>query len=117
MTSYELEVRNSDLGEVALAELSGELDLTNAAEFARRLEELSADSTALVLDLNGIQFLDSAALHVLFSLARRLELESKRLAIVLDPNARIAKTMSIVSFEDVSTVRASLDEVLDELSV
>ena len=115
MTSYELEVRETDLGDIALAELSGELDLTNANELERRLEELSTDASAVVIDLNRIQFLDSAALHVLFTVARRLEEEGKGLGVILGEGAPVARTISIVSFGELATVRPSLQEVVAEL--
>jgi anti-anti-sigma factor len=115
VTSYELEMRETDLGDVALAELSGELDLTNAEELERRLGEVSAAASAVILDLNRIQFLDSAALHVLFNLARRLVEEGRGLGLVLGPEAPIAKTISIVSLGELATVRPTLEEVLAEL--
>ena len=115
VTSYELEVRETDLGDVAFAELSGELDLTNAEELARRLDGLSKDAPALVLDLNRVQFLDSAALHVLFSLARRLSGETRGFGVVLGEEAPVARTISIVSLGELATVRPTLEEVLAEL--
>ena len=115
VTSYELEVRETDLGDVAFAELSGELDLTNAQELERRLEELAADASAVVLDLNRIQFLDSAALHVLFALARKLGREDRGFGLVLGEEAPVARTISIVKLGDVATVRPTLEEVLAEL--
>ena len=115
MTSYELEVRETDLGDIAFVELSGELDLTNVDELERRLEQLSADAAALVLDLNRIQFLDSAALHVLFSLARRLEEEGRGFGVVLGDEAPVARAISIVSLGELASVRPSLEDVLAEL--
>jgi len=115
VTAYELEVRETDLGGVAFAELSGELDLTNAEELARRLEELSTDASVLVVDLNRIQFLDSAALHVLFTLARRLGGETRGFGVVLGESAPVARTISIVSLGELATVRPTLEEVLAEL--
>jgi anti-anti-sigma factor len=115
VTSYELELRETALGEIAFAEIAGELDLTNAEELARRLDELAAHAQSVVLDLNRLQFLDSAALHVLFILARRLEGEGKRLGIVLEAASPVARTISIVSFDEIATVGSSLDDVLAEL--
>ena len=115
MASYELEVRETDLGDVALAELSGELDLTNAEELERRLEEVSAGGGAVVLDLNRVEFLDSAALHVLFGLARRLDGEGRGLGLVLDSEAPIARTISIVNFGELASVGPLLAEVLAEV--
>jgi anti-anti-sigma factor len=115
VTSYELEVRETDLGDVALADLSGELDLTNTDELERRLDELAADAASVVLDLNRVQFLDSAALHVLFSLARRLDTEGRGCGIVLGEEAPIARAISIVSLGELVTIRPSLEAVLAEL--
>ena len=54
-------------------EVAGELDLTNARDMEERLEAVAvANGQALVLDLNRLVFIDSAALHVLFRTARRL---------------------------------------------
>ena len=116
VTSYELEVRETDVGEIALGELAGELDLTNAEELERRLEEIAAGVSKVVLDLNGILFFDSAALHVLFRFARRLEAEGKAFGLVLLATSPVAKTLSIVSFDQVATIRPSLEDVLADLS-
>ena len=115
MTSYELEVRETDLGDVAFAALSGELDLTNAAELERRLDELAGEASSVVVDLNRIEFLDSAALHVLFTLARRLDEEGRGFGLVLGDDAPAARTISIVSLGELATVRPSLEAVLADL--
>lgn len=113
MTEYELELRESPNPGVVLAETAGELDLTNAADFEQRLEDASADATALVLDLNHVSFIDSAALHVLFRVGGRLGYE--RFGMVLDPDATIARTLEIVGLGDVVRIRPSSAEVLEEL--
>ena len=73
MTSYELEQRPTDDPSLVRVDVSGELDLTNAHEVEERLEAITAaNGSRLVLDLNRVVFIDSAALHVLFRTARRL---------------------------------------------
>jgi anti-anti-sigma factor len=101
---------------VVLVELSGELDLTAAPELERTLEEAGDRGSALVLDLNGVSFIDSAALHVLFRIARRLEQREKPFGIVLEPTALVARTLTIVGLDDVTVVRPSLDEILAAVS-
>jgi len=114
VTSYELEVRESDLGEVTLVELAGELDLTNAEELQQRLDALAEEGSSLVLELNKLRFLDSAALHVLFRLAVRLSDDGRRLGVVLDASAPVAKTVELVSLDQAADVRPSLSELLAE---
>ena len=109
MTSYELEQRPTDDPSLVHVDVSGELDLTNAPEVEERLEALTAANGArLVLDLNRVVFIDSAALHVLFRTARRLGKE--RFALVLEPTAAVARTLEIVDIAEVATLSQAGDQ-------
>jgi anti-sigma B factor antagonist len=113
VTSYELDQRPTGDDQLVLVEVLGELDLTNAHEVEERLEDLAgANGARLVLDLNRVVFIDSAALHVLFRTARRLGRE--RFGLVLDPTAAVARTLSIVGISEVATVADSLSELSSE---
>jgi anti-anti-sigma factor len=114
VASYELELRETDLGDVAVVALAGELDLTNSAELERRIADIAHGSSGLVLDLNRVLFLDSAALHVLFRVARRFDDEQKRFAIVLQPSAVVSRTLEIVGLDQAARVGPTLDDVLGE---
>jgi anti-anti-sigma factor len=111
VAAYELEVRKADGADLVLIELSGELDLTNVAEVERRVEELVFPGARVVLDLNRVTFLDSAALHLLFRLARRFG-GRERFGIVLEPNALVARVLAMVGLPEVARIDATLDEVL-----
>ena len=89
--------------------LSGELDLTNARELEERLEVSAPADTLLVVDLNRVVFMDSAALHVFFKLARRRGRE--RLALLMEPDAAVARTLQIVGMKDAAPIVASLDDL------
>jgi len=116
VTPYELEERAADAPNVMVVDIAGELDLTNAEDVERRLEALSADSaSAVVLDVNRVLFIDSAALHVLFRTARRLGRD--RFGLVLDPNGAIARTLEILRISEVATVAGSHDELVPLLAV
>jgi anti-anti-sigma factor len=108
MTPYELEERPTENPSLVLVAVSGELDLTNAHEVEERLQALSASNgSSLVLDLNRVVFVDSAALHVLFRTARRLG--KKRFGLVLEPSAAVARTLAIVGFSEVASISESAD--------
>jgi len=103
MTPYQLEERSTVSERVIVVDVTGELDLTNAREVEDRLEELSdGTGSSLVLDLNRVVFIDSAALHVLFRMARRLGKE--RFGIVIEPTAAVARTLAIVAIDEVATI-------------
>ena len=92
--------------------LVGELDLTVASELTEQLEEL-AGVPALVIDLNRVHFIDSAALHCLFRLARDRDTS---LAFVLEPTSPIATTLAIVELGRAAPLKATLDEAVRALA-
>jgi anti-anti-sigma factor len=103
MTSYELAERSTDDPGLVLVDVTGELDLTNAHELEERLETLSElNGARLVLDLNRVVFVDSAALHTLFRIARRLG--KGRFGLVLEPSAAVARTLAIAGISEVATI-------------
>lgn len=108
VTSYELEhVEGGEPGIVVVA-LSGELDLTNADALVAELNELTNGATPLVVDLNRVVFIDSAAIHHLFQLAA--ERGRKSLAFVVGPEAAVAGTLQIVELDRAAKVATTLDE-------
>jgi anti-anti-sigma factor len=109
MTPYELELLESADPGVLRVALAGELDLTNAADLERRVEELAPPEAVLVLDLQRVTFVDSAVLHVLFQLASRHG--TGRLAVVVVPDGPIARTLEIVALAESARVVASEDEL------
>jgi anti-anti-sigma factor len=109
VTPYELARRESGDSSRVVVDLMGELDLTNAREFEERLEELVDGEASLVLDVNRVVFIDSAALHVLFRTARRLGKD--RFGIVFEPTAAIARTLAIVGMPEVATVGEATEEL------
>ncbi len=82
--------------DVVVAHLEGELDLSNArgvGEAIRR--DLSNDARALVVDLTGVTYLDSAAIHVLYRLHTRLHERAQRLWIVVAADTPVAATLGL----------------------
>jgi anti-anti-sigma factor len=114
MTTFDMEEREHAEPRLRLVEMSGELDLTNTHDLEARLEELPDDDAILVLDLNRVVFVDSAALHVLFRIARSRGPE--RFGLVLEPTAAIARTLEIVGLPKVVPTRPSADEVVEVLT-
>ena len=113
MASFELEhVQDGDPG-VAIVAVAGELDLSNADDFVAELDAAAA-GRPLVVDLNRVLFMDSAALHRLFGVAR--DSGSARLALVAEASAPVAKTLEIVQFERAAIVAASVDEARASLA-
>ena len=56
---------------VVIAEVTGDIDVTNVAGLRERLFGLAGSGQPLIVDLNRITFIDSAGLGVLVGAARR----------------------------------------------
>ena len=108
MSAYDLEIGDDAAG-VVIASLAGELDLTNARELEERLDGAAPGDKALVIDLNRVVFIDSAALHVLFKVAERRQ--KGRLVLLMEPSAAVSRMLDIVRMKDAVTIVASLDEL------
>lgn len=52
---------------------SGEVDLSNIDAFKTTLATAAADSGALIVDLSGVEYVDSAGINALFSLSDRID--------------------------------------------
>jgi len=111
MSTYDLEIDDAGAG-VVVASLAGELDLTNARQLEERLTAAAENASRLVIDINRVVFIDSAALHVLFKLAATRERDG--LVLLMEPNAAISRTLDIVGMEGAVRIVRSLDELAPE---
>ncbi len=111
MTSAEVAIERR--GGTVIAHLSGEVDMTNAP---RVRDELLAsvlnDALALVVDLDGCRYLDSAAIEVLFDLARRLGRRRQELRLVLSPSSPLVRVLTLTDVQSVAGVHETLDSAL-----
>jgi anti-anti-sigma factor len=84
-------------GDVALARLRGEVDLSNAEEVLELILEgaVSQPGPGLVVDLSQTLYIDSAGIRVLFELRERLEALGKRVRVVLPEAASIRRVMEL----------------------
>ena len=111
VATFEVERTDTEQTDVTVVALVGELDVTIASELTEQLEEL-AGVRALVIDLNRVHFIDSAALHCLFRLAR----DHDSLAFALEPTSPIATTLAIVELDRAAPLWATLDEAVSALT-
>jgi anti-anti-sigma factor len=110
-TSAEIAVERRD-GSI-VAKLSGEVDMTNSQYVAHELAgSVPNDAVALVVDLSRTRYLDSAAIELLFDLARRLRRRRQALRLVLPPSSPLKRVLQLTEIAAVAPVHESLDEAL-----
>jgi len=97
-----------------VARLSGEVDMTNSQYVAQELAgSVPNDAAALVVDLSRTRYLDSAAIELLFDLARRLRRRRQALRLVLPPTSPLKRVLELTEIAAVAPVHGSLDEALE----
>ena len=80
--SDRLFVRITRDGQRLMLAVHGEIDLANAGLLDAELERAEeTDAEEIVLDLSGVEFIDSTGLQVLVVAGRRSELDSNRLGV------------------------------------
>ena len=80
-----------------LSAIAGEADVTNTDELRRLLDdEVSQQPRTLIIDLSGLRFMDSSALHALLRVNRSLDRQGGVLALV-SPQAAVAKILRLTT--------------------
>jgi anti-anti-sigma factor len=110
--TFEIEVVE-ELG-VTVARLAGELDLTTVEDAEARLGD--AEGERVVVDLAGLSFLDSAAVHLLFKVIRRFRQEGRKLAFVVPTGTPAHRVVEILDLGSATPVRPSVDEALEAIA-
>ena len=80
-----------------LVELVGEADVTNSDALREVLDaEVAKQPSTLIIDLSGLRFMDSSALHALLRVNRSLDRQGGVLALV-SPQAAVAKILRLTT--------------------
>lgn len=107
----------SERGPVVVAELTGEIDASNASELRLALSErLSSSAAALALDLGAVTYLDSSGIQLLFDLGRRLAARRQRLRLVVPQGAPTRRVLDLCAIETVAPLDPDLESSLEALS-
>jgi anti-sigma B factor antagonist len=96
----ELSITRRDDERGAQLVLSGELDVVSAPELEQRLAELLSEShTRVLLDLNGLSFVDSAGVSVLIKAKQTAESNGRTL-VLRRPTEQLERVFALVGLAD-----------------
>jgi anti-sigma B factor antagonist len=91
-----------------LVEIVGEADVTNTDTLRHLLDdEVSKQPRMLILDLSGLRFMDSSALHTLLLVNRAMDRHGGVLALVA-PQAAVAKILRLTTADRLIPVFSSV---------
>ena len=100
-------------GDVVVARVGGEVDLSNAGSVTERLlDAVPNTATGLVLDMSRTGYLDSSGVRMIFELAQRLRTRGQDLTLVVPEDAIIRRVLIMTEVERVVPMSTSVDEAL-----
>lgn len=103
-------------GDVGIARVEGEIDASNVDDISDRLRAMVSNrSFALVVDLTGIEYVDSAGINLLFSLAEELRGRQQRLTLVVRETSPIARMFALTGLNRTVPTHGTLDAALASL--
>lgn len=93
-----------------LVELAGEADVTNSGELRELLDaEVAKQPRMVIIDLSGLRFMDSSALHVILRANRALDRQGGVLALAA-PREPVAKMLKLTAADQLVPVYPSVTE-------
>jgi len=109
-TDFSVEEHNH--GDASVLAVSGELDLRTSPELEDRLSQaFDRGAELVILDLRGIEFMDSTGLRVLLSAHQRAHESGRRFALVKGAD-QVERVLTLTGVRDLLTVVDAPEELL-----
>ena len=95
-----------------LVAITGEADVTNRDDLRGILDaEVAQEPGTLILELSGLRFMDSSALHVILQANRTLDRQGGVMALVA-PQEAVAKMLHLTTADRLIPVFRTVDEAV-----
>jgi len=102
---------------ITIASVEGEIDLSNAAELEVAISHaVGNEALGLVVDLDGVDYLDSSGVTLLFNLARRVSRRQQAFVVVVPGEAHVREILSLSGATEALALHESLPDALSELN-
>ena len=99
-----------------VARIRGEVDMSNVGELSNALQNAVAQTApGLVIDFSATDYLDTAGLHFIFDLGKRLRDRGQRLYLVVPPGSPVATLLDIVNVDTLAPRCETLEQALERL--
>src|SRR6476620_1299040 len=97
------DVQFEDRDDAPVARIRGEIDMSNVGEVSFTLKNAVGQSApGIVVDFTETTYLDSAGLHFIFDLGKRLRDRGQRLYLVVPSGSPVAAVLDIVSVASIA---------------
>jgi anti-anti-sigma factor len=100
-------------GDTTVARIVGEIDASNAGDFASQLKETLPNSAmGLILDLSETEYIDSSGVHLIFDLADALRRRQQVLQLVVASDSFVNDVLTVVNVSGAAQTSPTLVEAL-----
>jgi len=104
-----MDLRTREGGGQAVVALRGELDVADAASVAVALAAVAGRGRVVIVDLAGLEFIDSSGLAALV-LARKQARHAEGDLLLAAPQQQVLRVLTITRLADFFSLHASVDE-------
>ncbi len=105
-----------DAGGHVIARLTGELDIAGAQDTGERIvDAVPTTARVLIVEMTGLEFIDSSGVAMLFGLVRHLGARRQDLLVVAQEGGPVARVLEIVEFARAAPVHPDLGSALAAL--
>ena len=102
--------------DVMVARITGEIDLSNAADVGDRIaSEVPNTALGLVVDLTATSYLDSSGVHLLFELAERLQRRQQQMRVAVPEGGAIRRVLRIVELDATVPILPTVDDAVEQI--
>ena len=104
------------LGDVVVARVEGDVDMSNARELGAAITaRVPSEARALVLDLGGVGYVDSAGIHVFFELRERLTRRGQDIRVALADDSPVATALEYAGVQRALGAAATVRDAIENL--
>jgi anti-sigma B factor antagonist len=96
-------VKSTSEGAIVLS-LSGKLSAATAGEFNASVEEALGESSALILDFKGVDYMASAGLRVLVAAQKKLSASGGSLSLI-NVGKTVMEVLEVTGLDEVFVIR------------
>ena len=113
-----IEFDTGQLPSALVARPAGDVDMAVTPELQADLLAAVAEhgASCLVIDLGGVEYIDSSGVELLFRLHGALSTAGTGLIVVAPPGSSAARLLGLVALSDIGEIRPSLAEALQTCS-
>ncbi len=102
--------------ELVIVHLTGELDISVTEPTGQRIAAAVPSSAhGVVIDMTGLDFIDSSGISMLFKVARRVGSHRQQLRVVAPAGNAVARVLQVVEFERAAPVDADVDSAVAQI--